>query len=54
MAVIFEIRTFFFNEYLLSCDMNRLYVCGTNAHNPADMLIYANLTNLGRHEYVPG
>lgn len=35
-------------------DGDRLYVCGTNAHNPADMLIYSNLTNLGRHEYVPG
>jgi len=33
---------------------DRLYVCGTNAHNPADLLVYANLTNLGRHEYVPG
>jgi len=33
---------------------DRLYVCGTNAHNPADLLIYANLTHLGRHEYVPG
>lgn len=33
---------------------DRLYVCGTNAHNPADLLVYANLTTLGRHEYVPG
>lgn len=33
---------------------DRLYVCGTNAHNPADLMVYANLTNLGRHEYVPG
>jgi len=33
---------------------DRLYVCGTNAHNPMDMLIYANLTGLGRHERVPG
>jgi len=32
----------------------RLYVCGTNAHNPKDLVIYANLTSLGRHEYVPG
>jgi len=33
---------------------DRLYVCGTNAHQPMDMLIYANLTGLGRHERVPG
>jgi len=33
---------------------DRLYVCGTNAHNPRDQVVYANLTNLGRHEYVAG
>ena len=35
-------------------DGERLYVCGTNAHNPRDQVVYANLTSLGRHEYVPG
>lgn len=35
-------------------DGDRLYVCGTNAHNPRDQVVYANLTSLGRHEYVPG
>ncbi|KAI8128399.1 Semaphorin-2A [Lucilia cuprina] len=30
---------------------NRLYVCGTNAHNPKD---YSNLTHLPRSEYVMG
>jgi len=33
---------------------DRLYICGTNAHNPRDQVVYANLTNLGRHEYVAG
>ncbi|KAL7631991.1 UNVERIFIED_CONTAM: hypothetical protein RMT77_017690 [Armadillidium vulgare] len=33
---------------------NRLYICGTNAHNPKDWIIYANLTKLPRHEHVPG
>ncbi|XP_058066278.1 semaphorin-2A-like [Anopheles bellator] len=33
---------------------NRLYICGTNAHNPKDMVIYSNLTQLSRSEYVPG
>ncbi|XP_042239882.1 semaphorin-2A-like [Homarus americanus] len=33
---------------------NRLYICGTNAHNPKDLVIYANLTHLARHEHVPG
>lgn len=33
---------------------DRLYICGTNAHNPQDLVINANLTNLGRHEYIPG
>ena len=29
-------------------DGSRLYVCGTNAHNPKDEVIYANLTHLAR------
>uniref|UniRef100_A0A182VKL0 Sema domain-containing protein n=1 Tax=Anopheles merus TaxID=30066 RepID=A0A182VKL0_ANOME len=33
---------------------NRLYICGTNAHNPKDLVIYSNLTHLPRSEYVPG
>ncbi|XP_055916036.1 semaphorin-2A isoform X1 [Eupeodes corollae] len=33
---------------------NRLYICGTNAHNPKDYVIYSNLTHLPRSEYVPG
>ncbi|CAO1348813.1 unnamed protein product [Diamesa serratosioi] len=33
---------------------NRLYVCGTNAHNPKDYIINANLTHLPRSEFVPG
>merc|ERR1719507_1974862 len=37
-------------------DGERLYVCGTNAHNPRDQVVYANLTALydlgsGRREY---
>ena len=32
----------------------RLYVCGTNAHNPIDRILYANLTGLARHDRVPG
>lgn len=32
----------------------RLYICGTNAHNPKDQVVHANLTKLDRHEYVPG
>jgi len=35
-------------------DGSRLYVCGTNAHNPKDEVIYANLTHLARHEFYPG
>lgn len=35
-------------------DGSRLYICGTNAHSPKDWVIYSNLTNLARHEYVPG
>ncbi|XP_045608290.1 semaphorin-2A [Procambarus clarkii] len=33
---------------------NRLYICGTNAHNPKDLVIYANLTHLARHEHITG
>ncbi|XP_055601449.1 semaphorin-2A isoform X2 [Uranotaenia lowii] len=33
---------------------NRLYICGTNAHNPKDVVIYSNLTHLSRSEFVPG
>ncbi|KAH8319899.1 hypothetical protein KR074_008957, partial [Drosophila pseudoananassae] len=32
----------------------KLYVCGTNAHNPKDFVINANLTHLPRSQYVPG
>ncbi|XP_055379543.1 semaphorin-2A-like [Condylostylus longicornis] len=32
----------------------KLYICGTNAHNPKDYVIYSNLTHLPRNEYVPG
>ncbi|XP_066909227.1 semaphorin-2A [Halyomorpha halys] len=35
-------------------DGERLYVCGTNAHNPKDWVLYSNLTHLGRNQYVPG
>ncbi|KAG1688937.1 Semaphorin-2A [Nymphon striatum] len=35
-------------------DGTRLYVCGTNAHNPMDWVIYSNLSHLGRHDYFPG
>lgn len=35
-------------------DGERLYVCGTNAHNPKDWVVYLNLTHLPRHEYAPG
>ncbi|XP_047003518.1 semaphorin-2A-like [Schistocerca americana] len=35
-------------------DGNRLYICGTNAHNPKDWVIYANLTHLSRRDHVPG
>ncbi|XP_076039740.1 semaphorin 2a [Oratosquilla oratoria] len=33
---------------------DRLYICGTNAHSPKDLVIYANLTHLARYEHVPG
>ncbi len=32
----------------------RLYVCGTNAHAPRDLVVHANLTRLARHEFYPG
>ncbi len=35
-------------------DGSRLYVCGTNAHSPKDVVIYSNLTHLARHEFYPG
>jgi hypothetical protein len=35
-------------------DGSRLYICGTNAHSPRDEVVYANLTNLARHEFYPG
>ncbi|CAG0893398.1 unnamed protein product, partial [Cyprideis torosa] len=35
-------------------DGSKLYVCGTNAHEPRDLVIYANLTSLSRYEYIPG
>lgn len=35
-------------------DYNRLYVCGTNAHSPKDVVIYNNLTHLARHEFYAG
>lgn len=33
---------------------DRLYICGTNAHNPKDWVINANLTHLSRNTFVPG
>ncbi|ODM98388.1 Semaphorin-2A, partial [Orchesella cincta] len=35
-------------------DGSRLYVCGTNAHNPKDWVINWNLTPLPRQTFVPG
>ena len=35
-------------------DKDRLYICGTNAHSPKDLVIYANLTHLARHEFYAG
>lgn len=35
-------------------DGSRLYVCGTNAHNPREWVVYTNLTHLPRYEHVPG
>jgi hypothetical protein len=34
-------------------DGEKLYVCGTNAHNPADLVVFANLTNPGT-QHMPG
>ncbi len=33
---------------------DQLYICGTNAHAPRDLVVYANLTRLARHEFFPG
>ena len=38
----------------LIIDQNRLYVCGTNAHSPKDLVMYTNLTHLARHEFYAG
>ncbi|XP_044257966.1 semaphorin-2A isoform X1 [Tribolium madens] len=35
-------------------DGSRLYICGTNAHNPKDWVVNANLTHLSRNTFVPG
>ena len=35
-------------------DDSRLYVCGTNAHSPKDLVMYTNLTHLARHEFYAG
>ena len=35
-------------------DQDRLYVCGTNAHSPKDLVLYNNLTHLARHEFYAG
>lgn len=35
-------------------DGSKLYLCGTNAHNPRDLVIYGNLTYLGPNEHFPG
>ncbi|KAJ8915222.1 hypothetical protein NQ315_015445 [Exocentrus adspersus] len=35
-------------------DGSRLYICGTNAHNPKDWVINSNLTHLPRNTFVPG
>uniref|UniRef100_A0A1Y1NE22 Semaphorin-2A n=1 Tax=Photinus pyralis TaxID=7054 RepID=A0A1Y1NE22_PHOPY len=35
-------------------DGTRLYLCGTNAHNPKDWVVHSNLTHLGRNTFVPG
>ncbi|KAK9708588.1 hypothetical protein QE152_g27111 [Popillia japonica] len=35
-------------------DGDRLYICGTNAHNPKDWVVHANLTHLSRNTFVPG
>ncbi|KAL1488366.1 hypothetical protein ABEB36_014843 [Hypothenemus hampei] len=33
---------------------DRLYICGTNAHNPKDWVINANLTHLSRNVFIHG
>ncbi|XP_054160696.1 semaphorin-2A-like isoform X2 [Oppia nitens] len=38
----------------IGSDSNNLYICGTNAHNPKDWVINANLTLLSSHESFPG
>jgi hypothetical protein len=35
-------------------DGSRLYICGTNAHNPKDWVVNGNLTHLSRNTFVPG
>ncbi|KAF2886889.1 hypothetical protein ILUMI_19284, partial [Ignelater luminosus] len=35
-------------------DGSRVYLCGTNAHNPKDWVVHANLTFLNRNTFVPG
>ncbi|XP_076304927.1 semaphorin-2A-like isoform X1 [Tachypleus tridentatus] len=31
-----------------------LYICGTNAHNPMDWVVHANLSHLSNHQSYPG
>jgi hypothetical protein len=38
----------------IGSDSNKLYLCGTNAHNPKDWVINANLSLLSSHESFPG
>ncbi|KAG8177391.1 hypothetical protein JTE90_015943 [Oedothorax gibbosus] len=35
-------------------DGSKLYLCGTNAHNPRDLVIYGNLSHLAPGEKFPG
>ncbi|XP_015920801.1 semaphorin-2A isoform X2 [Parasteatoda tepidariorum] len=35
-------------------DGSKLYLCGTNAHNPRDLVIYGNLSYLTPNEHFPG
>ncbi|XP_076322862.1 semaphorin-2A-like isoform X2 [Tachypleus tridentatus] len=32
----------------------KLYICGTNAHNPMDWVVHTNLTHLWNHQVFPG
>ncbi|XP_076356078.1 semaphorin-2A-like isoform X2 [Tachypleus tridentatus] len=32
----------------------KLYICGTNAHNPMDWVIHTNLSHLGNYQSLPG